>query len=160
MCSWEICSNCVMLWCPHEQKCLRNVSSTSLNLCYEELKQLWRQTLVQPSTKKKCTQKSEWMYLCISSLPSVVCELETVHPGLPLGTQHLSFSVPHKYAPPQLDQDYSWRHLPRPVKTQTNYLVCSQFLVLIKLTKIFKKTTTTEWKHVTLLVRTLFCSNP
>ncbi len=35
-----------------EPKSLRNVSNTLLNLCYEELRQFWRQKGVQPGTSK------------------------------------------------------------------------------------------------------------
>ncbi len=35
----QICSNCVMLRCQYLPKSLRNVSSTLLNLCHEELRQ-------------------------------------------------------------------------------------------------------------------------
>ncbi len=52
MCSWQICSNCVMLSCQYRPKSLRNVSSTLLNLCHEELKQFWSQKGVQPGTSK------------------------------------------------------------------------------------------------------------
>ncbi len=43
MCSWQICSKCVMLSCQYRPKSLRNVSNTLLNLCHEELRQFWRQ---------------------------------------------------------------------------------------------------------------------
>ncbi len=52
MCSRQICSNCVMLSCQCGPKPLRNVSNTLLNLCPEELRQLWRQKGVQPGTSK------------------------------------------------------------------------------------------------------------
>ncbi len=52
MCSWQICSNSVMLSCQYGPKSLRNVSNTSLNLCHRELRQFWRQKGVQPGTSK------------------------------------------------------------------------------------------------------------
>ncbi len=52
MWSQQICINCVMLSCQYGPKPLRNVSNTLLNLCHEELRQLWRQKGVQPSTSK------------------------------------------------------------------------------------------------------------
>ncbi len=52
MCSWQICSNCVMLSCQYGPKSLRNVSNTLLNLFHEELRQFWRQKWVQPGTNK------------------------------------------------------------------------------------------------------------
>ncbi|KAF7652374.1 hypothetical protein LDENG_00097700 [Lucifuga dentata] len=39
MCSRQICSNCVMPSCQYGPKSLRNVSSTLLNLCHQELRQ-------------------------------------------------------------------------------------------------------------------------
>ncbi len=52
MCSWQICSNCVMLSCQCGPKSLRNVSNTLLNLCHEELRHFWRRRGVQPDTSK------------------------------------------------------------------------------------------------------------
>ncbi len=50
MCSWQICSNYVMLSCQYGPKSLRNVSNTLLNLCHEEFRHFWRQKGVQPGT--------------------------------------------------------------------------------------------------------------
>ncbi len=52
MCSWQICSNCVILSCQYGPKSLSNVFNTLLNLCHEELRQFWRQKEVQPDTTK------------------------------------------------------------------------------------------------------------
>ncbi len=52
MCSRQICSNCVMLSCQYGPKSLRNVSNTLLTLCHLELRQFWRQKVVQPGTSK------------------------------------------------------------------------------------------------------------
>ncbi len=38
MCSWQICSNCVMLSCRYGTDSLRNVSSITLNLCHGKIK--------------------------------------------------------------------------------------------------------------------------
>ncbi len=52
MCSWQICSNCVILSSQYGPKSLRNVSNTLLNLCHEKLRQFWRQKGVKPGTSK------------------------------------------------------------------------------------------------------------
>ncbi len=52
MCSWQICSNCVILSCQYGPKSLRNVSNTLLNLFHKEWRQFWRQKGVQPGTSK------------------------------------------------------------------------------------------------------------
>lgn len=57
----QVCSNGVMLSCQHQN--LRNVSSSLLNLCHNELK-VWRQKVVQPTSKLYLI---EWLIiLCIS----------------------------------------------------------------------------------------------
>ncbi len=43
LCSWQICSSCVMLSSQYGPKSLRNVYNTLLNLCHEELRQFRRQ---------------------------------------------------------------------------------------------------------------------
>ncbi len=52
MCSRQICRNFVMITCQYGPKSLRNVYNTLLNLCHEELRQFWRQKVVQPVTCK------------------------------------------------------------------------------------------------------------
>ncbi len=52
MCSQQTCSTCMMLSCQYGPKSLRNVSSTLLNLCHEELRQFWRQKWFQIGTSK------------------------------------------------------------------------------------------------------------
>lgn len=52
MCSRQICSNFVMVSCQYRPKSLRDASTTLLNLCYEELRQCWRQKGVQPGASK------------------------------------------------------------------------------------------------------------
>lgn len=42
MCSWQICSNYIMLYCQYRPKALMKVSSTLLNL-YPDVRQFWRQ---------------------------------------------------------------------------------------------------------------------
>ncbi len=72
----QICSYCVMLSCQYGPKSLSNVSNTFLNLCHEELRQFWRQKVVQPGTSKVylikgpvtvyvCKQYIVCMYVCV-----------------------------------------------------------------------------------------------
>ncbi len=52
MCSWQICSSCVMLSYQYGPKYLRNVSNTLLNQCHQELRQFWRQNGFQLDISK------------------------------------------------------------------------------------------------------------
>lgn len=51
--SWQNCSNCLMLSCQYEPKSPRNVSSTMLNLCQEEL----RQSQSHKKAQTRCTYR-------------------------------------------------------------------------------------------------------
>lgn len=79
---WKRERNCVMLSCQYDEKSLKNVSSTFLNLIHKELRQCWRQKAVQPSITKmyliNCLKSAHLcnICLCVINIP-LMCTGDT-----------------------------------------------------------------------------------